>query len=73
MRSPVSTISTPPFVLPSIANGYIYQFTSVSAGGTVGTIGYVERSVSAALECMRNAPLDGLAYTVADPSTYTCG
>jgi MSHA biogenesis protein MshP len=55
------------------ANRYIYQFTSVSTGGTVGTIGYVERSVSASLECKRNGPLDGIAYTGADPLTYTCG
>jgi hypothetical protein len=39
----------------------------------VGTIGNIERSVSASLECKRNAPLNGLAYTVADPLTYTCG
>jgi MSHA biogenesis protein MshP len=59
---------------PGNANLYIYQFTSVSTSGTVGTIGYVERSVSASMECMRNAPKDGVAYVaITDPLTYTCG
>ncbi len=55
------------------ANRFIYQFTSVATTGSVGSIGYVERSVSASMECMRNGPKDGIAYTGADPLTYTCG
>ena len=55
------------------ANRFIYQFTSVAKTGSVGTIGYIERSVSASMECMRNGPKDGIAYTVTDPLTYTCG
>jgi MSHA biogenesis protein MshP len=45
------------------ANKFIFEFTSEAKVGSVGTIGYVERSVSASLECQSNAtaPL------------YTCG
>ena len=61
------------------ANRFIYQFTSVAKTGSVGTIGYVERSVSASMECMRNAPKNGVDYkplsdpVAPDPLTYTCG
>jgi MSHA biogenesis protein MshP len=55
------------------ANRYIYQLTAVATSGTIGTVSYVERSVTAAMECMRIGPKDGLAYTGADPLTYSCG
>lgn len=54
-------------------NRFVFQITSVAASGTVGSVGYIERSVMATMECVRNAPADGLAYTVADPLTYSCG
>ena len=73
----VSWSSTTYFEAPpepkTTANRVVFQFTSVASTGTVGSVGYIERSVMATMECVRNAPADGLAYTVADPLTYSCG
>lgn len=33
-----------------VSNRYILQFTAVAATGTVGSIGYIERSISASME-----------------------
>jgi MSHA biogenesis protein MshP len=70
----IASYSESPPEPTATANRYIFQFTSVATTGTVGTIGYVERSVSASMECMRNGPKDGVAYVaVTDPLTYSCG
>jgi MSHA biogenesis protein MshP len=38
------------------ANRFIFQFTSEStSGGSVGSVGYIQRSVSASMECQGNA------------------
>ena len=53
---------------PGTLNRFIYRFTSVASTGTVGSIGYIERSVSATMECVRNE-----AVPPATLATYSCG
>ena len=35
---------------PGTPNRFLYQFTSVASTGTVGSVGFIERSVSASME-----------------------
>jgi MSHA biogenesis protein MshP len=52
------------------ANRFIFQFSSdaTTTGGSPGSVGYIQRSVSASMECVRNDPV-----APAILSTYLCG
>jgi len=50
----------------TVVNRFIFQFTSeaTTTGSTPGSIGYIQRSVSASMECVRNEAVQ---------PTYSCG
>lgn len=51
-------------------NHFIFQFKSeaTATGGSPGTLGYIQRSISASMECVKNDPVP----PATDP-TYLCG
>jgi len=51
-------------------NRFIFQFTSeaTATGRSPGTVGYIQRSMSASMECVRNDPVPPATI-----STYSCG
>lgn len=57
-------------VTPSTLNVFIYQFTSEASttGASPGSVGYIQRSVSASMQCVRNE-----AVPPATLPTYSCG
>ena len=47
-------------------NRFIFQFTSeATTTGSPGSVGYVQRSISASMECVKNDSVT--------PATYSCG
>ena len=51
-------------------NRFIFQFTSeaTATGRSPGTVGYIQRSISVSMECVRNDPVPPATI-----STYSCG